>query len=383
MRLRVRDDDLRFTGEREFRRADLVLRWNKPATATLELPANQAESLVRGCGVVLDNAGEIILSGQVVERRRDDTPDDDVVELTVRSDLALLEGRLAYPDHEEDADGDQPKRMDRSGPAGEVLAEMVERHAGTDALPYRRVDGLTVADASGVGETVRARRRFPVVAEEVERLGRKGKVVCDLKQVAGQQELEFTAADQADRTRSVVFSRSRGTLVDVESETTMPGATVAIVAGPGEGADRLIVEREDADAVAEFGRIEAWVDARNDADEDDPEDDQVDDLEGVGDDVLDEMAAEERIALEVVEAESSRWRADWDVGDLVTVEIDGERLSKTIEEVEVEVLAGDGPDGGPAVIARPVLGRGSPRRRLRVLERVGEVERRQDRRDRD
>ena len=163
----------------------------------------------------------------------------------------------------------------------------------------------------------------------------------------------------------------------------MPGATVAIVAGPGEGADRLIVEREDADAVAEFGRIEAWVDARNDADEDDPEDDQVDDLEGVGDDVLDEMAAEERIALEVVEAESSRWRADWDVGDLVTVEIDGERLSKTIEEVEVEVLAGDGPDGGPAVIARPVLGRGSPRRRLRVLERVGEVERRQDRRDRD
>lgn len=376
MRLRRRDDDLRPVEELDYRRGNLVLRWNRPSTGTLRLSSEEARNVERGSGLLLDIGGDVVWSGSVVEWRRADTPDDDVVELTVRGDMALLEGRLAYPDHETPADGDQPDRMDRSGPAGEVLAEMVRRHAGEDALPGRQIDALTVDDADGVGDTVRARRRYPVVAEEVERLGRKGGVVCSLQQCDDTLSLAFRVAQQRDRRRDVVFSRPRGTLVDVEAEFIAPQATVAIVAGPGEGSDRLIVEVADDDAVDEWGRIETWVDARNAADPDDPEDDQIDDLQERGEDELDDKAADDALSLTIVEAQSARWRHDWQIGDVVTVDIDGEQITKVVEEVEVQIEPGDGPDGAAAITAKPTLGRRSPTRSLRVVEELRDLQQR-------
>ena len=375
MRLRVRNEALQFVREVEFRSADLRVRWNRPSTFTVEMAADQAEGLRRGSGLVFDLSGQVILSGLVHTRSRRDDRDDDVVELIGRCDMWRLKGRLVFPDPDEPADGAQPDRWDRSGPAGEVLAEMVELNAGPSARTERVIDALTVDDATGVGDSVRARRRFPVLSEEIERLGRQGGVVCRLRQPSTTPQMQFTVTEQADRSRLVVFSEARGNLYGYDVESEHPQTTVAIVGGPGEASEREVREHEDAGLTSEFGRWESWVDARNAAAEDDDPSDINDALEDEGLQHLDDHGPQEHIAVDTVETSSSRWLDHWDVGDLVTVEVDGLRLTKTVEAVEVQVSAGDGPDGGPVVVATPVLGRQSPRSQLKMLARLGEVER--------
>lgn len=380
MRLRARNDLLRYTGQVEFRHAELHVRWNRPSTFSVTLAEDQAAGLRRGSGLVFDYKG-VVLSGLVVQRARRDDLEDDAVELSGRCDLHRLAGRLVYPDPAVAADGTQPNRWDRSGPAGEVLADMVDLNAGPSALADRRIFGLEVEDATGLGATVRAQRRFPTVAEEIERLGRDGGIVARLRQHDSLAEIRFTVAAQADKTRTVVFSEPRGNLAGYEVESELPEGTVAVVGGRGEGADRVIIEV--AGDVASFDRWESWVDARNAGEQDQPLADHLDELETEAAGWLAEHGPQERIVVDTVETATSTWRDHWDVGDLVTVEVDGQRLTKTVEEVEVTVEAGDGPAGGPVVSAVPVLGRENPRSRLRLLSRLNEVEGRVEQRGKD
>lgn len=382
MRLRVRDADLRYTRQVEFQSAELQLKWNGVSTFTVTCSPEQAGGLVRGSGLVFDHKG-IVLSGLVRTRIRTDEVDDATVELAGRCDLWRLAGRLAYPDPTVGSDGTQPARWDQSGPAGEVLADMVDLNAGSSALAGRQIDGLVVGDADGVGETVRARRRFPVVAEEIERLGRSGGIVARLRQHDRLPELHFTVAAQRDLTRLVVFSQARGNLFGYEAETQHPETTVAIVGGPGEGADREVLEQADSDLVGTFGRWETWVDARNAASEDDALAEIDAALQDEADQHLTDHGISEAVAVDTVETATTTWRDHWDVGDLVTVEVDGQRLTRTVTEVDVTVSPGDGPDGGPVVAATPVFGEANPRRQLNMLSRLGEIERRVTARGKD
>src|SRR5690554_1088153 len=123
------------------------------------LDADQAAGLAPGTRVLFSDDRGAIMAGMVWQRRRIDQPEgpegDRVAVVQGRSELHRLAGRLAYPDPSLEADDDaQPATWDRTGPAGELLADMVALNAGPLALADRRIPGLEVPSATGVGAIV-------------------------------------------------------------------------------------------------------------------------------------------------------------------------------------------------------------------------------------
>lgn len=371
--LRRLDAQLRAVGEHEYRHATIVPRLNRAGMFMVTLDADQAVGLAPGTRVLFSDDRGAIMAGMVWQRRRIDQPEgpegDRVVVVQGRSELHRLAGRLAYPDPSLEADDDaQPATWDRTGPAGELLADMVALNAGPLALADRRIPGLEVPTATGVGATVRARRRFPVVADEIERLGAAGGVACDMVRPADEAVLRFTVRAVVDVSTEVFFSVGRGNLYGFELELTHPQATVAVVAGRGEGADRTIRLRQLE--VAQWGRWEAWVDARAVGDPDDSDVQHAADLDDEGDAALAELRARTNLAADVVDLPGSpvQWRRDYELGDVVGVVVDGEQYTAQVVEVTVDA------SGAAGTTYTPAVGGITPRRRLELLDRLKAVE---------
>jgi hypothetical protein len=150
-------------------------------------------------------------------------------------------------------------------------------------------------------------------------------------------DLVFEVLNVVDRTDLVRLDIDNGTLTSEEVERTGPGVTRVIVAGQGEGTERLIIQRTTPTAAAaetSWGRvIEEFVDARSSA--------ELVELEQAGDERLIESGSP-ATSVKVVAADDQTmlYGVDWNEGDLVTAIVSGQETSTTVTAAALIVRAG-------------------------------------------
>lgn len=294
--------------------------------------------LTPGNGAILFRDDVKIMSGDIVSIERG------ARESTISgwSDTACLDDRLVAPNPTQPWGNQTADYDNRSGPAETVLLAFINAHAGPGALPSRRVPGLRVPASSGRGSTTTVKGRFDglgaVVADVAEAGGLHHDVVQD--EDAGGPFLRTTVRTVADRTANVRFGTAgsfTGAVIASDWSYTLerPTITDAVVAGGGEGADRVIVEKVDATAEATWGRkVEQLIDQRSTSD--------VDELGQSGTDALADGANPVAVSFTVSDQPDVQYRRDWQVGDRVAVTIDGIDLTDVVREVTTTVARADG-----------------------------------------
>ena len=137
-----------------------------------------------------------------------------------------------------------------------------------------------------------------------------------------------------DRTASVMFSLDRGNMAQPEYTFNRQNeATVAIVAGQGDGTNRVIVTRNGAD-YSSSNDIEAFIDGRSYS--------TTAALQAIGDKAMFDRRARVTLGFDVLQVPNAYYGKDYFVGDLVTARYLGASFTQKINAVNVSFEAGRG-----------------------------------------
>ena len=206
---------------------------------------------------------------------------------------------------------------ERSGPAETVMKGYVAANCISPADTNRTISLVSNEADGGRGASVSMSARYEALADKLEEAARAGGIGWEL--VGTATGLEFRIVPGVDRSAAqstnppIIFSPDFGNLRTLGYQWSMLNrATLAYVAGQGEGADRTIREvYTDAAEPTGIARREAFIDARDLDDESK--------LVDRGTAKLSEQGPKERLEAQILTGGPFRYRDDWDLGDIVTV----------------------------------------------------------------
>lgn len=352
-----------------------VRRHNAGGTWRLELPAEVAPaSLIkfttgdRGLpGIIVVDAQERTwLSGPWTRIVRESTPQGDALVVEGVDDTATLGDRWAEPSPYPYTSAAYDVQ---TGPAERLLHTYVARNAIAGACTAgRELPGLVPGVDQGRGSTFTVRARFDNLLDLCQRIAATDGLGFRVAQQAGStRALEVTVP--RDLRNAVVFSVGLGNVVEWTREERAANATVVVAAGQGEGEQRLFVQREDSAAVARYGRREVFVDRRDTQ--------STTELDNAAATALAQGAGGVVLDLTPRDTAAVAYGRDYEVGDLVSVDLDGERLDAVVTEVTL-VQDASGWRITPTLSTTPtsVAPQGGPRSlstRVSALERTVET----------
>lgn len=262
----IRDSQFRRIGEiTDYTKLDLIPRFNAVGSFALDLPTDCAaarELIKPKYGIIVKKNGQTVISGTVTSRQRSFNGSGDTMTISGKDDNAYLVGRLAYPVPSGDfslSDYDV-----RTGAAETIMKQYVDVNCGGNALPERQI--LSLEADKGLGNTVTGRARFHSLMELLTSLALNGGGL-GFRVVQVNDSLEFQVYQPNDKTRSAFFSPLLGNLAAFDYSNENPESNYVIVGGGGEGAARIIRQKGDSSSIANYGRIESFVDQRNTSDE--------------------------------------------------------------------------------------------------------------------
>lgn len=319
----------------------LVLRFNGVGTGALTVSANSlsAQYLVPGYGLIVRRDGVTVFSGRF---ESEISRTSLTITVGIVDDMALLE-TPARPTPSQNT-GPFPDDYDvRTGVASTIMRQLVDVNIGPSAPSGWKVDALALATDPVAGSTVTARANLNQLITLLRELavsplaGGLGFKIVQSDSTAGQ--IDFTVYEPTDRSDDVKFGVDLGTALEYQDVWTAPSANYFyVMLGDDFGADRTILEGGDTDSITEVGRKIA----------------RVEDMRGT----TDVSEGNQRLAELIAGAVSSRRKTitplavpsleygdDWDLGDLVTVVVDGDEFVDLIREVQIELTT----DGGAIV----------------------------------
>ena len=316
--------------------------------------------------VVTGYDGIVLISGPVVgENRRtyNSDPKGKVVFNGVSDDI-LLDYRLAYPDPARPVSDQQKARDKRTNHRETLIHQFVSVNLGIAALPDRRDTRLVMGPDLDRGGLISKSARFDnlllLCADIAGGTGLGFRIVQD-----GEQ-LRFETYMAVDRTKEIRLDVENSTLSEDEIAYYAPTASRVLVAGQGEGVDRVLIERTNANTATvenSYGRIERFLDQRGSED--------VAELTDAGDSML---AAEAMIGTTTravpMNDTTMQYGRDWFLGDRVTVVINDQEITDIVTGAAFSF----GPDGVRSGIVIGLTeaqrtGARSADRRLSYLER--------------
>ncbi|WP_067201126.1 Gp37-like protein [Microbacterium sp. XT11] len=334
----ARDNDI---GSWELRLPDTVLdettgEWI-PHAAARELRKEGAGLVVTS---VVDGVPQTLLSGPMTSA----TFEADGNDLTGRwafsgvSDAVLLADALAFPQPSNADPTTQTAANDtRSGAAESLLRQYVAYNICVTHAPAGRVTGLRSrltldGPDQARGATLTKSPRFQNLLELCQEIAFAGGLSFDIVQVG--TELRFRVWRPEDRSKLIRMDMENDLLKSVTYGYGAASTTVAIVAGKGEGTQRLIVSRTSTDATdseTRWGRrIERFVDQRNA--------EQASELEQKGDEAVKEGAATASgLRATPTDADTMLYLRDWNKGDLVSVVVEGQEVKSPVSEAALGV----------------------------------------------
>jgi hypothetical protein len=354
----------------------LVLRYRDVSSWQLTAPvsSNARALATAGNGVIVRRNGVTLLSGPVTsytEQWGESDPGDGTLVITGRDDLIDLARNLAEPDPL--VAGTPTQANDKiTGAAETVIRSYVDRNIGTAARAgrTRHVMGQTANLAQG--SVVTGNARYDNLLDLAVALATAGGIGFRAIQDAGGIAPLFDVYVPVDRSASVVFSKTGGSLSAYSYTLSAPTATRALVAGQGEGILRTLVEvtsstlEEDWDAVARV-----FVD-RRDTDNADGE------LTQEGAAAIIDGGATAGLSVTPIDLPGQTFGVHYGLGDIVSVDIDSStRITDVLASVKITASA----DAVETI--SPVIGAGEAGETLalfaafrRLGTRVGLLERR-------
>ena len=291
--------------------------------------------LAPGAGIVVMDGDMVLFSGpvdsgpdEVAVARRElanaDTVGTDIVTITGADDLVWLADRLVHPSPVSGNVAAQAYDV-RAGLASTVILAYVSANCGPGAMTDRRTPGLVLGADPGVGAFVTGAGRWQNLAGFVAELAHQGGIGISAAQTG--RQIVVSALAPADRTEQVVFSPQMGNVQAATVETTRVTGTAVYVAGQGEGTLRQV-------AVATSGavrRVETFVDRRDI--------DNLPELQVIAAAELVNAVGAPSITVDPIETSSFRYGTDYELGDLVGVQIGSVRSSERIMTTELTLTA--------------------------------------------
>lgn len=308
----------------------LVENFNLPDMLQVTGQASHLASLlVTGGGCTLEDDNGLRFSGPLTELT---VNGDRTATATFASDLIWLWGRYCYPNPAvtwalQDADYNV-----QTGAAETVALAFVNANAGPGALVARRVTGLTMPTTLGRGGTVKITARFDNLGQLVHDIAEAAGLRVTVLQSGSTLPMVITAP--ADLSATARYGSGDiggpGVLSEDWSYTQQrPGGSVALVAGGGEGAARILRERADTGAVSLWGRIETFVDQRNTSD--------TGELDKAGDDQLASDATPVDIRATLPDVPTMRLITDVPIGSKVGLDLGDFYVSDRLRQVTTTI----------------------------------------------
>ncbi|WP_341719929.1 hypothetical protein QQG74_09585 [Micromonospora sp. FIMYZ51] len=329
----------------------VTLRHNEPSSG--EFTAPQTRDLVEAvrtprARIVLERDGEILLAGPIESTplvwSADEHGYDGAGDLTVRwaDDLALIAGRLSYPNPAQAATAQTSAKWTATGNPETLIRDLVNLNAGPGALSERQIPQLVLGPSAGATGSVTWSTRFQPLTDDLRGVAAISPTRIGFRTQQVGSTIEFQVYLPTDRTQGIWFSRSMGNVLSIEHEPEIAVATVAICGGKDAGANRLILERGAADVGSQH-RIEVFVDGSGA--------DNSTQLAAVGDEELANSAEVQRLAVRAADIDGQRY-GDYQLGDLVAVEAypGMPDVPDIVSAVEISV----DPENGETV--RPIIG---------------------------
>jgi hypothetical protein len=244
----------------------VTLRHNEVSSGEFTAPAHpELVAAVRTpmARAVLERNGTILLAGPIEYTPLDFDADRDGYDghgdITVRwaDDLALIAGRLSYPNPALAAEAQDVAKWTSTGTPEVLMRALLNGNAGPGALTVRRIPQLVLGDTAGITGSVTWSTRFQPLCDDLRGIAAISATRVGFRTQQVDDTIEFQVYGPTDRTGSIWFSRSMGNVLSIKHEPEAPKTTVGIGGGKDAGVNRLIVERGD---VGDWWRLETFVD---------------------------------------------------------------------------------------------------------------------------
>lgn len=325
---------------------DITLKFNEASTGVLTAPGYDwvRDQFTPGCRVVVIRDGQVLIAGPMelyLWERSDDGDNAGAGQITVNfSDfLSLIVARETYPDGTLAPGAQVVDNWTYTGNAETALRTLVDLNAGPSALAARQIPGLVLGTVASVGSSVTASaERMEPMGDVMRRIATAGGGIGFRTQLVG-STVEFQVYQPTNLSSQVVFGFGNGALKYIAYEMKAPTANAAIVGGQGEGADRLLLERDNQASQDAWDRRETLVSR--------PGNDPVADLNADGDAALADGAETVRIPMSTADTPFQKY-GDYTMGSIVSVEsAPGAMITDVVVTVHFQVY----PTAGEVVSA--------------------------------
>jgi hypothetical protein len=364
----IRDRNLNRVAEvKEYNKFEVTLNFNDVGKWVLTMPDGtpeakairnvRAQGLGLG-GIVVERNNEFLFSGPIRNiRATADWLDDDGDTLIVEGtdDNGLLVTRLAMPPPYIAQAGTGIGYDEFLGPAESAMIRLVTKNMIEP--PQRRIPGVTVSTDQERGSNITIRSRYHTLLEKLQEAGRYDDLGFRL--IQKETSLLFEVYEPQNKVQSVVFSRERGNLGGYDYAVNAPAANFVIGGGQGEEEARIFAYAGDEPSRALYGTIEAFDDQRNVPT-------QAELVEIILNDIV-EMTEDIRFEFQPLETINTRFMRDYQIGDRVTVEIEGEVIQDLIRGVTIQVDTND-------ETITPVIGTPGVGTSFRLFDKVRNLE---------
>lgn len=292
-----------------------------------------------GSGLIIQTDEGTLLSGPTtsVVTLQESADPLGVYEIRGVDDSTILEELLAYPTPSVSDVSAQTSAYDvRTGPAEDLMKEFVSANIGPDGSVARKIPNLTIEASEGRGDTFTISARFDTLQSVLSTIGDVSGLGYRVEQIG--DEIQFQVYEPVDRSANIRMDIDNNQLTKTEYIVSQPKTTHAIVAGAGEGVDRIFVERTSTESIAAETlwnrRIETFIDDRGS--------DQVAELLQKGDEVL-AVNGKTLVSTTITPNDdlSLRYGIDWNLGDKITAVIGEIETVAVITQVGIRV----DPDG--------------------------------------
>lgn len=308
----------------------LVLRNNAVSTGVIDIDGNYPlwgrHELEGGHVAVFDGDVQLVAGKlSALEVTKDGGLVD--VQLQFKSHLDYLAGMITLPSPNQALTSQTVRPYYKeTGPAETVISDMVRTHVGQSARVENR-QPIQVEASQGRGTAVTVNSRFKNLLEEAQALAGVGGVQFRTWLDYSTATIRFGHRVPVDRSRSIRLREADGTLEKFTYSLEAPTASRVLVAGQGEGTDRMLrlVEHDQTDWDVKTLLFQDRRDTEEEAE-----------LIQAGEDTLADHVAKTAITVETQMLGKRRFMVDYFVGDTVTVQLTNDvTITDPLQRVEL------------------------------------------------
>lgn len=323
---------------------DVTLKFNEPSSGLFTVPGYSSirDQVGPGSRVVVrwrpapGMAKQTLISGPIEDtlyERGDDGEHAGAGTLTVNfaDDLATIGSRITYPDPALVPESWAVDSWTFSGTAETGMRHLVNVNAGTGAMGARQIPYLLLGDLANVTTAVTIDTRLEPILDVLRRVATAAGGV-GFRTYQGDGAIYFEVYQPRDLSNTVRYSFDLGNIRYLSYRQQAPTATAALVGGQGEGADRYVLERVDAEDEAAWGRSETYVARAGSA--------TTLELQADGDEALLDTHSVAQLTATTIDVATQRFGQHYALGDTVAVSpAPGTQLAAQVKTVHVQAWA--------------------------------------------